>query len=360
MTRMPGRIVIVTSGFPRISETFALNEFLALERAGAIEAIFATKPGDGHPPQPGAEKLAERVEFLPLSSPEAQARRIVERVRRRSTSGLHAYFAHQPAAVAERAAGELGKPYSFSVHARDIRKVPAPELARRARRAACVVACNGDAAAELRPTGARVELVPHGVDLSRFDPAPVPETEPLRLLAVGRLIPKKGFEVLLEAIADLSGPVRLRIVGEGPLRERLEAAVAEAGLASNVTLGGAATHRELPGAYAEAHAVVVPSVEDADGDRDGLPNVVLEAMASGRPVIASAIAAIPSAIRDGATGLLVPAGDPLALRAALERLRDDPRLRARMGNAGRALVERRFDLGRCTERMRSCLEEAYG
>jgi glycosyltransferase involved in cell wall biosynthesis len=357
---MPGRIVIVTSGFPRISETFALNELLALQRAGAIEAIFATKPGDGHPRQPGADELAERVEFLPAGSPEEQARRVVERVRRRPASGLHAYFAHRPAAVAELAADELGKPYSFSVHARDIRKVPAPELARRARRAACVVACNGDAAAELRPTGARVELAPHGVDLSRFDPTPVPDAESLRLLAVGRLVPKKGFEVLVGALADLPGPVRLQIVGEGHLRRRLEAAVAEAGLASQVTLAGAATHRELPRAYAEAHAIVVPSVEDADGDRDGLPNVVLEAMASGRPVIASAIAAIPSAVRDGITGLLFPPDDPLALRAALERLRDDPGLGARMGSAGRALVERRFDLGRCTERMRGCLEEAYG
>jgi glycosyltransferase involved in cell wall biosynthesis len=357
---MQGRIVIVTSGFPRISETFALNEFLALDRAGAIEAIFATKPGDGHPPQPGAEELADRVELLPFGSEAAQARRIVERVRECSASGLHAYFAHRPAAVAERAAGALGKPYSFSVHARDIRKVPAPELARRARRAACVVACNGDAAAELRPTGARVELVPHGVDLSRFDAVPAPEAKPLRLLAVGRLVPKKGFEVLLEAIAGLSGAIRLRIVGDGPLRPRLERAVAEAGEAGRVTLAGTATHRELPRAYAEAHAVVVPSVEDADGDRDGLPNVVLEAMASGRPVVASAIAAIPSAVRDGATGLLAPPGDSLALRSALERLRDDPALGARMGEAGRALVERRFDLGRCTERMRNRLEEAYG
>jgi glycosyltransferase involved in cell wall biosynthesis len=358
---MSGRIVIVTSGFPRISETFALNEFLALERAGAIGAIFATKPGDGHPPQPGADELAERIELLPDRNPEAQARRVVERVRGSEARGVHAYFAHQPTAVAERAARALGLPYSFSVHARDIRKVPAPELRRRARRAACVIACNGEAAGELRGAGARVELVPHGVDLDRFDPAPPPPPEPpLRLLAVGRLVAKKGLGVLLEAVAGLPGPFRLRIVGEGPLRAELERAAAAAGQAGRIALHGAVTHRELPRAYAEAHVVVVPSVEDADGDRDGLPNVVLEAMASGRPVVASRIAAIPSAVRDGATGFLTAPGDPLALRAALERLRADPALRARMGDAGRAVVERRFDLGRCTGRMRDCLEDAYG
>jgi glycosyltransferase involved in cell wall biosynthesis len=233
------------------------------------------------------------------------------------------------------------------------------ELARRARAAARVVACNRDVADELRPTGAAVDLIPHGVDLRRFRAAAPPAPEPLRLLAVGRLVEKKGFEVLIEAVSGLTVPFRLRLVGDGPLRARLERAVAAAGAGDRIELLGPRTHDELPGEYAGAHAVVVPSVEDSTGDRDGLPNVVLEAMASGRAVVASAIAGIPSAVRDGDTGLLVPPGDPFALRAALERLAGDPSLRARVGAAARARVERDFDLQSCAARLRRCLEGAY-
>ena len=222
--------------------------------------------------------------------------------------------------VAERAAAVLGVPFSFSAHARDVRKVPRGELTRRARAAACVVACNTDVADDLGATGARVELIPHGVDLRRFAPTLPPGGEPLELLAVGRLVEKKGLEALLEAVAGLEVPFRLRIVGDGPLRGALERSIADAGLHDRVTLDGTLTHRELPDAYAGANVVVVPSIQDAGGDRDGLPNVVLEAMASARPVVASEVAAIPAAVRDGDTGLLVPPGDPRALRAALERL----------------------------------------
>jgi glycosyltransferase involved in cell wall biosynthesis len=253
----------------------------------------------------------------------------------------------------------LGVPFSFSAHARDIRKVPRGELTRRARAATCVVACNTDVADDLGATGARVELIPHGVDLRRFTPTPPPCGEPLELLAVGRLVEKKGLGALLEAVAGLETPFRLRIVGDGPLRGALERSIADAGLHDRATLDGTLTHRELPDAYAGANVVVVPSVQDAGGDRDGLPNVVLEAMASARPVVASEMAAIPAAVRDGDTGLLVPPGDPRALRAALERLARDPALRAGMGVAARRRVERDFELGRCTRRLLDCLRDAY-
>jgi glycosyltransferase involved in cell wall biosynthesis len=355
------QMVMITSGFPRISETFALNELIALQRAGAISAIFATKPGDGRPPQPGVEALRGRVELLPDRSIEAQARRVAERVGRGRgrVQGVHAYFAHRPAAVAERAAELLEVPYSFSVHARDIRKVPRVDLNRRARGARCVIACNPDAVAELRASGARAELIPHGVDLSRFAPAPAPVGAPLRLLAVARLVEKKGLEVLLQALAGLDLPFRLRIVGDGPLRPLLERAAAQSGLRGRVELPGTLTHHQLSEAYADANVVVVPSVQDSDGDRDGLPNVVLEAMASGRPVIASRIAAIPAAIQHERTGLLTPPANVPRLREAVERLAADPALRARLGAAARAAVVRDYELGNCTDRLCRCLENAY-
>ncbi|HEY1478486.1 MAG TPA: glycosyltransferase, partial [Gaiellales bacterium] len=256
-------------------------------------------------------------------------------------------------------AASLDIPYSFGVHARDVRKVAPAELRRRAHRAACVIACNRDAVRELERIDVTPELVPHGVDVRRFAPAPLAERGPLRLLAVGRCVEKKGFAVLIEAVAGLEVAFDLQIIGDGPLRAALERSVAARGLVDRVRFAGSLTHHELPAAYAAADVVVAPSIEDADGDRDGLPNVVLEAMASGRPVIASEIAAIASAVRDGETGLLVAPGDPLALRAALERVARDRALAGAMGAAARTLVQQEFELGACTTRLLDCLESAY-
>lgn len=353
----PPQVAVVTSGFPRRSETFALNELLALDSAGMLRGIFATKPGDPGAVQPDAERLLHRVEVLSPGTPDEQAAEVARRAP--EVDAVHAYFAHTPAAVAERAAGLLGVPFGFSVHAKDARKVGSAELARRLRVAACVVACNPDVAADLTRLGGSPDLIPHGVDLHRFSPRPTPPG-PLRLLAVGRLVAKKGFDVLVEATSGLTLPLSLRIVGDGPERERLSAAIARTGLVDRVRLVGPLTHAELPAEYADAHVVVVPSIEDEDGDRDGLPNVVLEALASGRPVVASDVAAIASAVNDGETGLLVPPRDPAALSAAIGLLAGDPAWRERLGRAGRALAETRFELDGCAAGFVRRLELAYG
>jgi glycosyltransferase involved in cell wall biosynthesis len=356
---MSGRkIVMVVSGFPRRSETFALGELLALEERGALAALFATKPGEGGIPQPGCERLLERLQVLPEGSPEQQAAFIVEHLGGKRVGGVHGYFAHTPAEVAAEAAALLGVPYGFSVHARDARKVAPVDLAKRARGAACVVACNTDVARDIRQSGAQVQLLPHGVDLLRFRPSP-PPCEPLRLLAVGRLVEKKGFDVLLEGAARLKFPFRLRIIGEGPERARLNDMIAANGLERRVTLDGGLTHAELPEAYRHAHLVVVPSIQDRTGDRDGLPNVVLEAMASGRPVVASDISAIGCAVKHGETGLLVPPGDSFALAVALEQLNSQPSLRERFARAGRERVECDYEIGSCTGRLYRLMQNVY-
>jgi glycosyltransferase involved in cell wall biosynthesis len=260
-------IAVVTSGFPRRSETFVLNELLALDRCGALAAVFAAKPGDGAPLQPGAERLVGRVEVLPAGSEEDRGALVADRLRGRGIQAVHGHFAHEPAAIARIAAMRLGVPFGFSTHARDARKVAPGDLASRARAAACVVACNGDVAAELESAGAAVRLLPHGVDLDRFRPAGRRSAEPLRLLAVGRLVPKKGFDVLLRACERLDVPFTLRIVGEGPESTDLRARAAPLG--NRVTFVGALTHHELPAEYAACDLVVAPSLVDVDGDRDG-------------------------------------------------------------------------------------------
>lgn len=353
------KIVIILSGFPRRSETFALNEVLELEARGMLAAIFATKAGDGATPQPGSEQLLERVQILKAGSPAEQAEMVVEHLDGQDITGVHGYFAHTPAEVAALVAKRLGVPYSFSAHALDTRKVPAATLAERAHNAACVIACNPDVAGEFRQSGASIHLIPHGVDTQRFYPRPFPLAKPVHLLAVGRLVEKKGFELLIAASARLSFPFRLRILGEGPERVRLEAAIAAAGLTSRVELGGGITHAGLPLAYSSSHILVVPSILDKRGDRDGLPNVVLEAMASGRPVVASDIGAIRSAIRDGLTGILVPPGDTTALAGALELLANKPTLCSKLGQNGRECVERDFNLGECTNRLVNLLKKVY-
>jgi glycosyltransferase involved in cell wall biosynthesis len=354
-----GRIAMILSGFPRRSETFLLNEIVALDEAGMLGAIFATKQGDTNGAQPAVERISSHIQYLESLGADDQAAEVAQRLNGQPTGGIHAYFAHFPAEVAARAAERLGVRYGFSLHARDARKITMSELLARARQAACVVGCNPDVVAPLRDRGVGVEVIPHGVDLGRFRPRPLPAEDPLRLLAVGRLVEKKGFAVLIEAVARLRVPFHLRIVGEGPDRGPLQSAVVAAGLEDRVKLCGSRTHADLPAEYGDAHVVVVPSIEDHTGDRDGLPNVVLEAMASARPVIASDMGAIGTAVVDGQTGLMLPPGEPAALARALESLARQPVLRERLGKRGRERVERDFDLERCTARLKRFLETVY-
>jgi glycosyltransferase involved in cell wall biosynthesis len=354
-----GKIAMIVSGFPRRSETFALHELLALEERGALAAIFAAKPGETDGLQPGSERLLHRIQYLPPGSSVSQAVAVVQHLKGQNIGGVHGYFAHAPAEVAAHAAGRLGVPYGFSVHARDARKVAPDELAGRARRAACVIACNKDVAQTLSRTGAQVHLIPHGVDLRRFRPQPCPPAEPLRLLAVGRLVEKKGFHLLVTAAARLKFDFRLRIIGCGPERERLSTMILAGGLAGRLELCGAKTHEELPEEYAKAHALVAPSIQDQTGDRDGLPNVILEAMASGRPVLASDTGAISSAVAHKETGILVPPGDTAALASGLELLAGQPAWREELGRTARSLVERDYEVGGCTERLYRLLKEVY-
>ena len=357
-------IAVILSGWPRVSESFALNEVLALHRAGLLAAVLALKTGDGATPHPAAAQLAPMVEILPAGTgPDpvaAQAEAAVSRLDGLGVSAVHGYFAHAPAAVAAAIADKFGVPYGFSVHALDARKVSKEELGDRGRRAAVVVTCNEDAAAEVEAAGVSPTLVRHGVDLGAFPATGPGEHDPVELLAVGRMVEKKGFDVLLEALSRLDRPYRLRLVGDGPLRPRLEAMIAARRLSDRVEMVGRCTHATLPDYYAGADVVVVPSVVDSTGDRDGLPNVVLESMASQRPVVASAVAAIPAAVHDGVTGTLVPPRDPNALAGALAALIDSPARRAELGRAARLTAETEFGLDRRTTEFCRVLERPYG
>jgi glycosyltransferase involved in cell wall biosynthesis len=352
-------LIAILSGFPRRSETFALNEILALKRRGILGWVFATKPGEDSLIQPAARELAEQVEILPEGTPSEQAAFVLQRVSGYRISGVHGYFAHTPAEVALHVASSLKTPYGFSVHARDARKVAPEVLKLRASRAACVVACNPDVAREIGDCGTKLHLLPHGVDLGHFRPTPLPALDPLRILAVGRLVEKKGFHLLLEAADRLKSRFQIRIVGEGPERRRLESIIAERGLTDRVSLVGAKTHDELHHEYENAHLLAAPSIVDSSGDRDGLPNVVLEAMACGRAVIATDVGALTSAVIPGESGLLIRPNDADSLAAALDLFAASPDLLGSLGQGGRRLVERNYEMSHCTEQFCRALEEAY-
>jgi len=354
-----GKIAMILSGFPRLSETFALNEIWALEKRGMLTGIFATKTGESIATQPASQALLNRVHVLTQTDGEQQAEEVIRCLDGKTISGVHGYFAHTPAEVAERVATQLGTPFGFSVHAKDARKVPPEVLSARARKAACVVACNHDVATELRDSGIPAHLVPHGVDLDHFAAQRLPQVGTLQLVAVGRLVEKKGFHILINAAARVRAPFQLHIIGEGPEEQHLRGLIRAQGLEAKIKLCGPKTHEELPEAYNRAHALVMPSIVDRTGDRDGLPNVVLEAMACGRPVIASDVAAIGSAVIHGETGWLTRPGDAESLAIAIDMLAEHHSRLQQFGIRARERVKREYDLRVCTERFHDLLRSAY-
>jgi glycosyltransferase involved in cell wall biosynthesis len=271
---------------------------------------------------------------------------------------LHAHFLHTPASVARYAALLLDLPWSGSAHAKDIWTTPDWEKREKLASLDWLVTCTSEGRqhlAALAPTPSKVTLVHHGLDFDRF-PTPAArrqerrdgsdEAQPVRLLSVGRAVPKKGYEVLLAALARLPQGLAWRLVhvGGGPLKETLQREATRLGLGERIEWRGAQPQERVIEAYAAADLFVLASVIAADGDRDGLPNVLMEALSQGLPVVSSALPGIGELVEDGDQGLLVPPGDPAALAAALERLIRDPERRHRLGLAGQDRVRRDFDM----------------
>ncbi len=270
---------------------------------------------------------------------------------------LHAHFLHTPASVARYAALLRGLPWSVSAHAKDIWTTPDWEVAEKLRDCRWAVTCTAAGArhlAALAPDGERVRLVYHGLDSVRFPPTARAgstrtggdRADPLRLLSIGRAVAKKGYDDVLEALARLPRDLHWRLthVGGGPLLAELKEMAARLNLADRIEWRGAQAHGAVLAAYGEADLFVLASRVAEDGDRDGLPNVLLEAQSQRLAVIATTLPSIAELVEDGITGALVPPADPAALAAALERLMRAPAERARLAGAGEARVRRHFTL----------------
>ena len=377
------RLTILTKTFPKLSETFILQEFLGLERLGFdLDIVSLQHPTDAIQHAANTELRApvgylapagigDRVRIasahlgLMLLHPVRYARALKEatwlepegrwplfaaagrlawRMILGRTRHLHVHFASTPADVALLASIMSGVPFSLSAHAKDIYLAEPADLRRKLDAAAFTVTCTGynrDFLERIAGSGTIVRRAYHGLGTAAFTPpAKLSSSEaasPL-ILSVGRLRPKKGFSTLIDAcvlLRDQGRAFRCTIVGYGPDEKELRRQIEGHGLADHIELPGKMGHDRLIGLYSEATAFVLPARIDADGDRDGLPNVLLEAMAMALPVVSTAISGIPEAVIDGENGFLIPPDDPVALAEKIGWLLDHPDDASDFGKRGR-------------------------
>lgn len=289
-------------------------------------------------------------------------------LRHRRGIHMHAHFVDRAATVALVASRLLDTGYSVTAHAREIYVEPAllPErIANSVFTATCTEYNRAHLARLVGPEVAdRIHLLYHGLNLDAYtaltDGRSAKDNPPL-LLAVAQLWERKGLRYLIEAcrhLRDAGQQVRCVIVGDGPLMSDLARLVADEGLEPSVTLAGWLSHPEVLDLYRRATLFVLPCIVTNDGDRDGIPNVILEAMAARVPVVSTGVSGIPEVIRDGETGLLVPERDPSAIATAVARLLGDRELTARITERAQQFVTSEFDLARNVEGLLERFEAA--
>ncbi len=400
---MQGTVLFVLKGYPRLSETFIAQEIRALEERGLPIAVASLRHPTDRETHPIHAEIEAPVSYLPeylwreparvwrawralRRNPRyAAARRVwlrdlardrtPNRIRRfgqalvlahelaPGVSQLHAHFLHTPASVARYAALLSGLPWSCSAHAKDIWTSPEWEKSEKladCRWAVTCTAVNRDHLAALAPQG-RVELVYHGLDLRRFAPPGEPRpprdgsdpADPVTVLSVGRAVEKKGYDDLIAALAGLPSDLAWRFVhiGGGPLLKALKRQADAAGLGGRMEWLGPRPQQDVLDRYRAADLFVLASRIAGDGDRDGLPNVLMEALSQELAVIATRVSGVPELIEDGASGLLVAPRDRAALGDAIAGLCADPARRARLGRAGQARLRSEFTLDRGIDRL---------
>ena len=378
---------MLVNGFPRLSETFVLHEVLDLERRGFRIHVVALKRPEEVVQHDALRTLRAPVEYLANGTPWAQrlavrtahaalllrrgasyldsladivrapdfsratlggAALLAHRLLRLGSPPLYVHFAHKPATYGRFAARLAGVPYALSAHAKDVWLTEPDELRAKVREAATVLTCTDEVRThigDLADAATPVHRIYHGVEPPVVPAAVDGDGTPV-LLAVARLVEKKGLETLIRAAAllQLRGvDFRVRIAGEGPEWARLQRLVWELGVGDRVAFLGPLMEAEVRAEYRRAAVFALPCRVLENGDRDGLPNVVVEAMAHGLPVASTTLAGVREAVVDGECGLLVPPGDELAFADALGRLLSDGALRSRLGAQGRQRVMSRFE-----------------
>jgi glycosyltransferase involved in cell wall biosynthesis len=400
------RLVYIIGTFPAFSTTFIDREIKSLRRQGVTLQIVAIRRPTSDQPlskdQLALQKSviyllpANLVEFLVanllfilfrpgvylqtlfylLSRPHPNLKRwamtllhfaegvyAAHLLRHRHFDQLHAHFIDRAAVVALVVSRLLEVPYSLTAHANDIYAGPVL-LQEKLQNAKFVTTCTGYNYNYLKQSlghilNGKLHLAYHGLDLANYYPpeTPAQRTPPL-IFSVGRLTEKKGYIYLIKAcrlLKDRGYQFDCQIVGSGPLQEELQAQIETHGLADTMTLCGALPHEAVVDRYREATLFVLPCIVAQDGDRDGIPNVLIEAMAMGLPVVSTDHSGIPELIEHNATGLLVPPNQVEPLAKALTRLLDQPDLRAELATQGRKKVRDQFEV----EQNVRCLHDLF-
>jgi glycosyltransferase involved in cell wall biosynthesis len=396
----PPVLGMILKGYPRISETFISNEILLLERLGFTLHLFSMRQPRESFSHDSIKKIRATIDYLPetlfTSLPRLlyhnlllagkrpgnyvtalrTAIRHLGRTRTIATvkhllqagylvhrflphSGvvhLHAHFAHSPTSVALFASQLSGLDFSFTAHAKDIYTSDARQLREKIELARFVVTCTEYnkrflteiAAGETTP----IHRLYHGIDIDFFSRETLGKndervpTPPYRILTIARMTAKKGLPTVYRALKILNDegiPFRHTLIGDGEDRERILAVIQELGLAPCTEWIGTQPHRVVVEHYRSADVFVLGCEVASNGDRDGIPNVLLESMAAGVPVIATNVSAIPELVAEGETGLLVPPAQPEKMARALIRLLTDLPLRTQVIEAARKRVAQRFD-----------------
>lgn len=387
--------------YPRFSETFIVSEILAREAAGDRIEIFSLRPPNDprfHPELARVKapvtyitrpKSAERAwesfraavaaglapavsrvfaELATMDTNDAlQAINLAVALQNRNIRHLHVHFASTPTSVARLASAITGIPYSFTAHAVDIFVDTDDDDLRtkfaQAHHAVTISAYNLRYLRRRFPdVTSRLHLVRNGLELDRFpyrDPRALGAT--VRVAAVGRLVEKKGFQHLMPAAAELVAqgvPLDLRIAGTGVLAAELQSAVEQLGLTDHVRLLGPQTQDQVHELLQSCDVFVAPCVVAADGNADGMPTVLLEAMATGAPCISTAVTGIPEVVHNGRTGILTTPGDPHLLAQAIRRMSSPATDRVSLARNARALIERDYDVRQQAETLRALSLEA--
>lgn len=393
------KVAYVLKRYPRYSETFIVSEILAHEAAGLDMQIFALYPPlDGYF-QDIIAKVRSRVTYLfaydltgialwsllneassiipnfwqKLECAQGEDVLLVYRaiqlactVRQQGFTHLHAHFATSATIVARLASHFAEVPYSFTTHAKDIfhDSVVPVEYEQKLSDAAAVITVSDYNLHYLQQTygtaASKVQRIYNGLDLQRFVFTP-PQQRQNKILAVGRLVEKKGFAVLIQAcriLLDLEIPFTCDIIGTGEEEANLQAQIARLELHDHVKLLGARPQGELVKQVQSAAVFVAPCVIGLDSNRDGLPTVLLEAMALGTPCISTDVTGIPEVLRHEETGLSVPQYDAFALADAIARLLESPALQLQLAIQARQKIEQEFDIHRNAAQLRTVFQAA--
>ena len=388
---MGDKVAFILKGYPRLSETFIAQEMLALERRGIKLQIISLRHATDATTHAVHNEILAPVVYLPEYLHEEivrtwrgcwRARKLEgfrtvlrlwwrdfkrdpsrNRIRRLGQAfvlateldadvvQLHAHFLHTPASVARYSSVLTNKPWSVSAHAKDIWTSPDWELQEKLASCEWAVTCTSVNRHHLRKLAnepERVRLLYHGLDLQRFPPPVTRQSTraSVVLLSVGRAVDKKGYDDLLEALALLPKALDWRFVhiGGGELALDLKQQAKRLKIDQQITWLGPQSQDEVLNQYRRADIFVLASRVSRNGDRDGLPNVLMEAQSQNLPCVSTHVSAIPELIEHEISGILVPPEEPAALAAALERLVRDPDLRRQLGHAGNDVVRKRFSL----------------